>query len=79
MYQVSAFCLRPNKDAKIRKYWNWYHHWVGRLTLFLAAVNIVLGIELGGAGIVWKVGYGVILSVTLVTVTALESRLQIKG
>ncbi|KAJ4827849.1 hypothetical protein Tsubulata_012995 [Turnera subulata] len=24
--QVLAFFLRPKKEAKIRKYWNWYHH-----------------------------------------------------
>ncbi|KAJ4957155.1 hypothetical protein NE237_013938 [Protea cynaroides] len=27
--QVMAFFIRPNKDSKIRKYWNWYHHWLG--------------------------------------------------
>lgn len=79
MSQVSAYCLRPHKDAKIRKYWNWYHHWVGRLLLFLAAVNIVLGIQIGGAGNIWKVGYGVVLSVILVTVAVLSQMVQMKG
>ncbi|OVA14694.1 Cytochrome b561 [Macleaya cordata] len=41
--QVLAFFLQPNKDSKIRRYWNWYHHWVGRLLLILGAVNIIIG------------------------------------
>ncbi|XP_072963219.1 cytochrome b561 and DOMON domain-containing protein At3g61750-like [Typha angustifolia] len=70
--QVISFFVRPDKDSKMRKYWNWYHHWVGRLALFFAAVNIVLGIRVGGAGTSWKVGYGINLSVLLITVVVLE-------
>ncbi|OAY82332.1 Cytochrome b561 and DOMON domain-containing protein [Ananas comosus] len=70
--QIISFFVRPDKDSKIRKYWNWYHHWVGRLTLFLAAVNIVLGIHVGGAGMSWKVGYGINLAFLLVAVIVLE-------
>jgi hypothetical protein len=33
--------------------------WAGsRLVLFLAAVNIVVRIKVGGAGNSWKIGYG---------------------
>ncbi|XP_020099736.1 cytochrome b561 and DOMON domain-containing protein At3g61750-like isoform X1 [Ananas comosus] len=70
--QVIAFFLRPDKESKIRKYWNWYHHWVGRLALFLAAVNIALGIQIGGAGDTWKAVYGILLAVILISVTVLE-------
>ncbi|XP_073108932.1 cytochrome b561 and DOMON domain-containing protein At3g61750 [Elaeis guineensis] len=70
--QVIAFFLRPNKDSKIRKYWNWYHHWTGRLALFFAAVNIVLGIQVGDAGSSWKVGYGFNLAVLLIASIILE-------
>lgn len=70
--QVIAFFVRPEKDSKIRRYWNWYHHWVGRLALFLAAVNIVLGIHVGGAGPSWKVGYGVVLASIMIATTVLE-------
>ncbi|XP_068314661.1 cytochrome b561 and DOMON domain-containing protein At3g61750-like [Pyrus communis] len=71
--QILAFFLRPNKDAKnIRKYWNWYHHWLGRFALFFAAVNIVLGIKIGGEGNDWKIGYGFLLGVILVSVILLE-------
>lgn len=72
MHQVIAFFLRPDKDSKVRKFWNWYHHWVGRLALFLAAVNIIIGIRVGGAGNGWKGGYGFSLAVILITVIVLE-------
>ncbi|KAG2625879.1 cytochrome b561 and DOMON domain-containing protein At3g61750-like [Panicum virgatum] len=70
--QILAFFLRPNADSKYRKYWNWYHHWAGRLALFFASVNIVLGIHVGGADNSWKIGYGFNLAVILVAVVALE-------
>lgn len=70
--QILAFFLRPNKDSKYRKYWNWYHHWVGRLVLFLAAVNIVVGINAGRAGNSWKIGYGFNLAILLITIITLE-------
>lgn len=70
--QILAFFLRPNKDAKTRKFWNWYHHWVGRFALFFGALNIVLGIQIGGAGSDWKIGYGFLLGIVIVTVIVLE-------
>lgn len=70
--QILAFFLRPNKDAKIRKFWNWYHHWLGRLALFFGALNIVLGIQIGGAGSDWKIGYGFLLAILIIAVVALE-------
>ncbi|XP_061999787.1 cytochrome b561 and DOMON domain-containing protein At3g61750 [Rosa rugosa] len=70
--QILAFFLRPGKDAKIRKYWNWYHHWFGRFAIFFAAVNIVLGINIGAAGIEWKISYGFFLSGILIAVIVLE-------
>lgn len=70
--QILAFFLRPNKDSKYRKYWNWYHHWAGRLVLFFAAINIVVGIKVGGAGNSWKIGYGFNLAILLITIITLE-------
>ena len=70
--QVIAFFLGPDKDSKIQRYWNWYHHWVGRLALFLAVVNIFLGIKVGGAGTSLKVGYGINLGVLLLATVILE-------
>lgn len=71
--QILAFFLRPNKDAKVRKFWNWYHHWMGRFALFFGALNIVLGIQIGGAGSDWKIGYGFLVGVVLVAVIVLEA------
>ena len=68
-----AFFLRPNKDSKYRRYWNWYHHWFGRIALFFGALNVILGIQLAGAGNDWKIGYGFLLAVTLVAVIFFEA------
>ena len=67
-----AFFVRPGKETKIRKYWNWYHHSLGRLALFFAALNILLGIRIGGAGNDLKIGYGFILGAILLSTVALE-------
>ncbi|XP_022757553.1 cytochrome b561 and DOMON domain-containing protein At3g61750-like [Durio zibethinus] len=71
--QIMAFFLRPNKDSKNRRYWNWYHHWFGRIALFFGALNVILGIQLAGAGNQWKIGYGFLLALTLVAVIVLEA------
>ncbi|GAY45716.1 hypothetical protein WN944_017414 [Citrus x changshan-huyou] len=71
--QILAFFLRPSKDSKFRRFWNWYHHWFGRLALFFASVNIVLGIQIGYAGNEWKIGYGFLLAVVLLAVIVLET------
>ncbi|KAI9110021.1 hypothetical protein K1719_019062 [Acacia pycnantha] len=70
--QVLAFFLRPNKDSKMRKLWNLYHSWVGRLALFFASVNIVLGIQAAGAGSDWRIGYGFLVSIVIVATIILE-------
>ncbi|KAF9601063.1 hypothetical protein IFM89_015989 [Coptis chinensis] len=74
--QIMAFFLRPDRDSKIRRYWNLYHHWFGRLALFMAALNILLGIQAGGGVRSWNIVYAFILSVILVTVIILEVLLQ---
>ncbi|KAI9073214.1 hypothetical protein K1719_044823 [Acacia pycnantha] len=70
--QILAFFLRPDKDSKIRMYWNWYHGWFGRLALFFAALNIVLGMKAAGAGSDWRIGYGFLLSIIIVAVIVFE-------
>ncbi|KAJ4752566.1 Cytochrome b561 and DOMON domain-containing protein [Rhynchospora pubera] len=73
--QVIAFFVRPDKESKLRMYWNWYHHWLGRLALFLAAINITLGLKIGDAGSSWKLVYGIILAIILSTFSVLETML----
>lgn len=72
LIQILAFFVRPSKESKIRRYWNWYHSWLGRLALFFAAVNTVLGMEAAGAGSDWRVGYGFLLGIVMVAVIVLE-------
>lgn len=76
--QMTAILLRPKKEAKLRRYWNWQHWWLGRIALVVAAVNIFVGIHLGQAGHSWKVGYGVVLGLELLLVVVLEALLWIK-
>lgn len=77
--QVLAFFARPSKDSKNRKYWNWYHSWSGRTAIFLAAVNIILGIHIGDAGPGWKIGYGFVLGLTLIACIFLETMSRLRG
>ncbi|KAK1436992.1 hypothetical protein QVD17_02776 [Tagetes erecta] len=72
--QVLAFLARPSIDAKARKYWNWYHHNIGRLMILFAIVNIFYGIHLAKAGRSWNGGYGFILGLFVTIVVILEFR-----
>ncbi|KAK1412699.1 hypothetical protein QVD17_34158 [Tagetes erecta] len=73
--QILALLLRPSIDAKTRKYWNWYHHNIGRLMILFAIVNIFYGVHLAKAGSSWNVGYGVILGIFAITIVILEVRM----
>lgn len=57
-FQVLATMLRPHKEAKTRKYWNWCHQWFGRILLVFVVVNIFYGIHLSNAKKIWNIGYG---------------------
>ncbi|XP_010909034.3 cytochrome b561 and DOMON domain-containing protein At3g07570, partial [Elaeis guineensis] len=61
--QVMAFLARPGKDAKVRRYWNWYHYWVGRAAIACAVGNIFYGLDLAGEDRSWSIGYGIFLGV----------------
>ncbi|WMV11574.1 hypothetical protein MTR67_004959 [Solanum verrucosum] len=76
--QVLAFFVRPDIDSKYRKYWNYYHSWVGRTALFFGALNIVLGMHYAGAGQGWKISYGFILASTMLACIILEMLLRQK-
>lgn len=72
--QVTAFLARPDKVSKVRKYWNWYHHGVGRVLIALAVVNVFYGIHLGNAGNGWNAGFGVVLASLLIVAIVAEFR-----
>ncbi|CAI9101139.1 OLC1v1038398C1 [Oldenlandia corymbosa var. corymbosa] len=76
--QVIAFFARPSKDSKKRRYWNWYHHWTGRLVIFLAVTNVFLGIHVGDAGPAWKIAYGILLGLGLISCIILEALTRMK-
>uniref|UniRef100_A0A5B7BRG7 Cytochrome b561 and DOMON domain-containing protein n=1 Tax=Davidia involucrata TaxID=16924 RepID=A0A5B7BRG7_DAVIN len=76
--QVMAFLARPNKESKVRKYWNWYHHNVGRFVIIFAAVNVFYGIHLGNAGSSWNAGYGIVLAGLFIAAVVLEIRMWMK-
>lgn len=73
MWQVLAVVFRPKKDSNTRKYWNWYHWWVGRLALFLACINVFVGLNLSNGERKLRVSYIVLLAFELVAFAILET------
>ncbi|XP_010486322.1 PREDICTED: cytochrome b561 and DOMON domain-containing protein At3g07570-like [Camelina sativa] len=72
--QMVALLARPDKQSKYRKYWNWYHHNIGRIMIILAISNIFYGIHLAKAGSAWNGGYGFAVAVLALTAIGLEVR-----
>ncbi|KAL9228999.1 hypothetical protein vseg_004518 [Gypsophila vaccaria] len=70
--QVLAFFIRPDKETKLRRLWAAYHRWFGVITLFFGALNIALGIQVGGVGPEWKIGYGFLLGTVIITAIILQ-------
>ncbi|MCO5569910.1 hypothetical protein L7F22_023624 [Adiantum nelumboides] len=46
--QVMALLVRPKKENKIRKYWNFYHHSIGYTLISLGIVNVFIGLNILG-------------------------------
>ncbi|ONH92621.1 hypothetical protein PRUPE_8G184600 [Prunus persica] len=76
--QVMALLVRPEKESKARKYWNWYHQGVGRILIIFAIANVFYGIHLGEKGKAWNAGYGAVLAILVVTAVIFELRLWFK-
>ncbi|THU43993.1 hypothetical protein C4D60_Mb02t02690 [Musa balbisiana] len=70
--QVMAVLMRPKKEAKARKYWNWYHHNVGRAAIVCAVANIFYGLRLAKEARDWSYGYGIFVGVWVVVCFVLE-------
>ncbi|OAY78960.1 Cytochrome b561 and DOMON domain-containing protein, partial [Ananas comosus] len=70
--QVMAVLVRPTKESKARKYWNWYHHYVGRATIFIAIGNIFYGFKLAKEDKSWSYAYGIFVGVFGVIYLVLE-------
>ncbi|XP_076891292.1 cytochrome b561 and DOMON domain-containing protein At3g07570-like [Bidens hawaiensis] len=73
--QIMALLVRPSKGSDMKKYWNWYHHNVGRVLIILAAFNVFYGVYLADGGSEWNVTYGVFLCIIVTIALSLELRL----
>ncbi|KAL5226256.1 hypothetical protein ABZP36_014521 [Zizania latifolia] len=73
--QVLALLLRPDKSSKVRRYWNWYHHYVGRAAVACAAVNIFIGLSIAHEVAAARLSYGIFLAVLAVVLVFLEVKL----
>ncbi|KAG0503088.1 hypothetical protein HPP92_003160 [Vanilla planifolia] len=59
--QVFALLLRPNKQHKLRFYWNFYHHSVGYTVILLGILNVFKGLSILRPGNQWKLAYIIFL------------------
>lgn len=71
-----AFLVRPKVESKLRFYWNLYHSSVGRVLIILAASNVFYGINLANENKGWSAGYGVVLSLLIITAIYLEVKMR---
>lgn len=70
-----ALLARPDKESNIRKYWNWYHHNMGRILIIIVVANIFYGIHLGEKGNGWTVGYAVVIGIMFLIAVLLELKM----
>jgi cytochrome b561 len=70
--QVVALLARPAKETKARKYWNWYHHSVGRVAVALGVANVFVGLSLANERQEWSYVYGVFVGIFAVVYLVLE-------
>eukprot|EP00041_Stephanoeca_diplocostata_P024637 m.630443 g.630443 ORF g.630443 m.630443 type:complete len:556 (-) comp22566_c0_seq2:454-2121(-) len=66
----------PSNRTKRRIYWEYYHKYAGRLAIFLALINITLGIFMIGAPPGFWIFWCVILSLWVVINIIMEVRLR---
>jgi hypothetical protein len=72
---VKAFFIRPVKTSKIRRYWNWYHHNIGRAAVILGIVNIFIGLDIANESTGWSAAYGIFLAIWGLSCIFLEVKL----
>lgn len=66
----------PHRDALLRPWWNFIHHWTGRLIVVLSISNVFVGMKLIEPHIVvWKYVYSVLLALLALTAVVLEAQL----
>ncbi|XP_062183571.1 cytochrome b561 and DOMON domain-containing protein At3g07570-like [Phragmites australis] len=72
--QVMAILARPDKTSKVRRFWNWYHHNIGRAAILVAIGNIFLGLSIAQEVSAYIVSYGVFVAVWVIAVAAFEMK-----
>ncbi|KAF8642771.1 hypothetical protein HU200_067156 [Digitaria exilis] len=70
--QVMAVLARPAKETKARRYWNLYHHNVGRVAVALGVANVFYGLSLANERQEWSYVYGVFIGIFAVVYLVLE-------
>lgn len=61
--QVLSGFLRPKQDAKVRIYWNVFHHTIGFATIIIIIANIFDGIDLLQPDKKWKKIYIIVIAI----------------
>ena len=61
--QILSGFLRPKKDAKVRIYWNVFHHVIGFATIIIIIVNIFEGIHVLQPDSKWKKIYIIVIAI----------------
>ncbi|CAO2167355.1 unnamed protein product [Urochloa humidicola] len=70
--QATALLARPAKETKARRYWNWYHHGVGRVAVALGVANVFYGFSLANERQEWSYVYGIFIGIFAVVFLVLE-------
>ncbi|WVZ67843.1 hypothetical protein U9M48_016871 [Paspalum notatum var. saurae] len=73
--QVLAFLARPDKSSKFRRYWNWYHHNVGRAAVVCAIANVFIGLSIAHEATAASAFYGIFIALWVIASLVLEVRL----
>lgn len=71
--QLTALVFRPHKGTRLRPYWEFLHHWVGRAAAVVAAANIYEGIiNVRHVGTWATVTYSVVFGLIMATGIGLD-------
>ncbi|KAI5019955.1 hypothetical protein ZWY2020_044843 [Hordeum vulgare] len=71
--EIVALILKPNKDHKLRVYWNLYHHSAGYAIIILGIVNVFKGMTILNVEEKLKTGY----IITIGTLTGIAVALEV--
>ncbi|KAM0940106.1 putative cytochrome b561/ferric reductase transmembrane [Dioscorea sansibarensis] len=74
-----ALVVRPEKSSKVRRYWNWYHWYVGRAAIACAIGNIFLGLSLAHEAKSFTIAYVIFLAVLVLVSLLMEIRMWINN